>query len=407
MSYRIVKITSFYRGYLSDYYLRKPGIVEKSYSEQLSDIMGEGFAWADFFSKRLNRLGNDAFEIIRNADPLQKTWARENGCKSDNVLLCQLKSLKPDVVFFQDTVNYSHEFIKQIRHEVPSVRLIIAHVCSPYSDAQLALFKTFDIVLVCSPGFQNYFNRHGIKNYLFYHGFEHSLVPQLKENDSFDENDILFIGSFFQSKTFHDSRLKLVESVLQANLPLTLYSEIKKQNVLDLKLLQSTYIASHLLNKISLGRVVQGNAALKKAALLSELPRGRKYSEKFYSHLINKGIYGIEMLKLLSKSKICLNNHGGISGEYAANIRLFEVTGAGSLLVTDEKRNMKDLFIPDSEVITYSSPSECISKLKWLLTNPEETKKIALAGHERTIKDHTIELRAGLLNEIILKELLK
>jgi spore maturation protein CgeB len=405
MSYRIVKITSFYRGYLSDYYLRKPEISKKSYNEQLSDIMGEGFAWADFFSKHLNHLGNEAAEIIRNAEPLQSAWARENGCNASNLLLHQLKKLKPEVVFFQDTISYSSEFIKVIRKEVPSIRLVIAHVCSPYSNAQLELFRSFDIILVCSPGFRNYFDRHGIKNYLFYHGFERSLVSGIKENSKYDESEILFIGSFFQSKTFHDSRLKLVESILGADLPLTIYSEIKKQSFIDLKLLQMAYVSSQVLRSISLSSIVQNNTALRKAALLNEMPKKNKFSDNFYSHLHNKGIYGSEMLKLLSRSKICLNNHGGIAGEYAANIRMFEVTGAGSLLITDDKVNIKDLFEPDSEIITYSSPGECISKLSWLLDNPGQISGIARAGHIRTLKDHSLEQRAVLLNDIIRKEL--
>lgn len=404
MSYRIVKITSFYRDYLSDYYKRKPLITNENYDVQLSDIMSEGFAWADFFSKHLRELGQEAFEIIRNAEPMQATWAKENGCNADKTLLYQLKKLKPEVVFFQDTINYSNEFIKEIRKEVPSIRLLIAHVCSPYSDAQLALFKSFDIILVCSPGFQNYFSRHGIKNFLFYHGFEKDLLSKIQDNDNFEENDILFIGSFFQSKTFHDSRLRLIESILRADLPLTIYSEIKSQRTIDLRLLQMTFISTRILRGLSLNRFVQNNSALRKAALLNEMPKRNYFSAKFYSHLQNRGIYGVEMLKLLSRSKISLNNHGGIAGEYAANIRMFEVTGAGSLLLTDNKRNIKDLFEPDSEIITYSSPGECISKLRWLLDHPEETKKIAFAGHQRTLKSHTIEQRVGLLNEIILKE---
>jgi spore maturation protein CgeB len=405
MPYRIVKITSFYRDYLADYYRRKPNIIEKSYEAQLSDIMSEGFAWADFFSRHLTKLGNESFEIIRNAEPLQKAWAKENGCISDNILLNQLKKLKPEVVFFQDTLNYPGEFVKNIRKEIPSVKLVIAHVCSPYSYEQLELFKSFDIVLVCSPGFQNYFDRHGIKNHLFYHGFEHTLLPKIQENANSDENDILFVGSFFQSKAFHDSRLKLVEFILREGLPLTIYSDIRKQSPIDLRLLQMTFLSVKVLRILSLNKIIRNLSALRKAALLDEYPKGNDFSTNFISHLHNRSIYGIEMLRLLSRSKICLNSHGGVAGEYAANIRMFEVTGAGSLLVTDDKKNIKDLFIPDTEIITYSSPGECISKLKWLLDKPEEIKKIALEGQQKTLKNHTLEQRVGLLNEIILKEL--
>jgi spore maturation protein CgeB len=405
MSYRIVKVTSFYRDYLSDYYQRKPFIINESYDNQLMDIMKEGFAWADFFSKHLIKHGNEAFEIIRNAEPLQTAWARENNCKADNVLLKQLKKLKPDVLFLQDTINYSKEFIETLRKEIPSVKLIIAHVCSPHSHEQMDLFKSFDIMLVCSPGFQNYFNRNEIKNYLFYHGFEHTLLTEIQNKNDFEQNDILFIGSFFQSKTFHDSRLKLVESMLQADLPLVIYSEIKKQNYIDLKLLQMTFLSVKILRFLSMNSIIRNISPLRKATLLNEMPKRHVFSDKFISHLNNEAIFGIEMLKLLSRSKICLNNHGGIAGEYAANFRLFEVTGAGSLLLTDHKSNINDLFVPDTEIVTYRSESECISKSRWLLDNPLECQKIALAGQQKTLSSHTLEKRVGLLNDIILKEL--
>lgn len=405
MSYRIVKITSFYRDYLSDYYERKPLITQQKYDVQLSDLMEEGFAWADFFAQHLRKLGNEAFEIVRNAEPMQLTWASENDVKTDNILLYQLKKIKPEVVFFQDTISYSSEFIKDLRKEVPSIRLIIAHVCSPYSNAQLDLFKSFDFVLVCSPGFQKYFNRHGIMNFLFYHGFEQSLLPKITDNNNFSNNEILFVGSFIQSETFHDQRLKLVESILEENLPLSIYSKINQQSFFNLKFKQAAYLSAELLKLLSLQKFIRSNTILRKSALLKELPGKQQFSANFYSHLNNKAVYGIEMLKLLQKSKICLNNHGGISGEYAANIRMFEVTGAGSLLLTDNKINIRDLFEPDKEVITYDSHSECISKLKWLLENPVEIGKVARAGHERTLKSHTLEQRVEYLNELILQKL--
>ncbi|MFO0210108.1 MAG: glycosyltransferase, partial [Pseudanabaena sp.] len=89
-----------------------------------------------------------------------------------------------------------------------------------------------------------------------------------------------------------------------------------------------------------------------------------------------------------------------------SNMRLFETTGVGSCLITDWKQNINDLFEPDREVVTYRSSSECIEKVKWLLSNPLEAEKIAKAGQHRTLKDHTFDIRSVQL-DLIIQEALK
>jgi spore maturation protein CgeB len=93
-----------------------------------------------------------------------------------------------------------------------------------------------------------------------------------------------------------------------------------------------------------------------------------------------------------------------VAGDYAANVRMFEVTAAGALLVTDHKKNIRQLFEPDSEILTYSSTGECIEKLKWAIDHPVEAGKIAAAGQKRTLNDHSVEKRTLLLFEIMRKE---
>ena len=107
------------------------------------------------------------------------------------------------------------------------------------------------------------------------------------------------------------------------------------------------------------------------------------------------------MFKLFNRSKIVLNFHIGVAGDYAGNMRMFEVTGVGSCLLTDNKKNINDLFIPGSEVVTYDNPDDCIEKAKWLLNHEDERKKIALAGHQRTLKFHTVENRCRTIIDIL------
>ena len=130
---------------------------------------------------------------------------------------------------------------------------------------------------------------------------------------------------------------------------------------------------------------------------------------KNYSHSLLKkslpSVFGIDMYNLFRRSKIVLNKHIGVAGSYAGNMRLFEVTGVGSCLLTDNKSNLGDLFDINKEIVVFDSTDDCIQKAKWLLENEEERRSIALAGQKRTLKSHTVENRCRLILEIIEKEL--
>lgn len=100
---------------------------------------------------------------------------------------------------------------------------------------------------------------------------------------------------------------------------------------------------------------------------------------------------------------IGFNIHIDCAGDYAANMRLFETTGVGTCLLTDKKSNLSELFKDGEEVITYSSVDDCLDKIKWLLDNPIECRRIARNGQQRTLKDHNFENRV----EHFFKELIK
>jgi spore maturation protein CgeB len=111
------------------------------------------------------------------------------------------------------------------------------------------------------------------------------------------------------------------------------------------------------------------------------------------------------MFRLLHNAKITLNINGEVAGDFAGNMRMFEATGVGSCLLTDNKKNMEDLFISNEEVIVYNGFDDCLVKIKWLLNNESERIKIAKAGQARTLNTHSVETRCKLLIDIISKEL--
>ena len=103
--------------------------------------------------------------------------------------------------------------------------------------------------------------------------------------------------------------------------------------------------------------------------------------------------WGLSMYRILRGSRISVNYHIELSGEYANNMRLYETTGVGTLLLTDWKRNLHELFEPEVEVVTYRTPEECVEKIRYFLEHEEERARIAKAGQARTLRDHTYRSR--------------
>src|SRR5439155_1969331 len=68
--------------------------------------------------------------------------------------------------------------------------------------------------------------------------------------------------------------------------------------------------------------------------------------------------WGLQMYGVLAESRIGLNRHIDVAGRFANNMRLFEATGVGTLLLTDQKDNLHELFEVGKEVIAYSTPQE-------------------------------------------------
>jgi spore maturation protein CgeB len=105
----------------------------------------------------------------------------------------------------------------------------------------------------------------------------------------------------------------------------------------------------------------------------------------------------------LATSQITLNRHVEEAEGYANNMRLFEGTGLGSLVITDRAPNLDGLFHPAEEIETYSSGDDLIEKIETYLAAPEELARVAAAGQARTLREHTYENRvrelAGMLEE--------
>lgn len=408
MNYRIVKITTYYRDFLAQYYESNPHTASLSYAEQHAHLMSQAFGWSDYFALHLNTLGNDAFELVANAKPMQRRWADENGFagSDEEIVFEQIKKLKPDVVFFQDTVTFGKDFITKVKTEIPSVRLALGWCCTIYSDEHIEVFREYDSMLVCSEHFAADFRRRGLPVHQMHHAFEPSLLPRIQENNPYPENDFTFIGSLIPGSEFHTLRQELIEHLIRSNIGLEIFANLTVISPADLFLRRSAYVVNVILKSMGLKELAHRLPMVNKAYTLKEMPRNLKNISEI-QRIAKPPLYGIEMFKALSKSRIGFNVHSEAAGDYAANVRIFEVTGVGSCLLTDWKKNMHELFEEDKEVVLFKTIDECKEKLRWLLDHPAGRNDIAVRGQQRVLRDHTYQHRAGQLHSLIQELLMK
>lgn len=401
MSYRFIRVTSNYPQYIDNFYSRYPEAHLKSYQDQHAQLINDSIETASAYVKNLNKIGVEAVEIISNATVLQNTWKKEHqlpqNTSDKELVIKQIKEYQPTVVWIDDFSFLDKEWKTKLLKEVPSIKLFVGHHCAPYNENLADKFKLFDILFTCIPCLTKEFEALGIKTHLLYHAFEDSVLDNLEIDNKFPATNFLFSGSLYSGSGFHKSRIDYVEAMLKAGIKIDLYCNLEPFKKLFAK--KVFYHAIFTLKKLKLQKLIDSISILKKNKAFGDVPI------QFYSKQLTQSskppVFGYEMFQLMAKSNITFNIHGEVAGNCAGNIRLFEATGVGTCLVTDYKDNITELFEPGKEIITYTSIDDCIEKIKWLIKNPIEREKIAKAGQQRTLKDHTFKVRANTLHEII------
>lgn len=73
--------------------------------------------------------------------------------------------------------------------------------------------------------------------------------------------------------------------------------------------------------------------------------------------------------------------------------RVFEVPACGGLLMTQPAEDLEDYLRSGIDCVTFDSIDELVEKTRYYLDHEEERRAIALSGYQRTLADHTCEVR--------------
>ena len=338
-------LDSYYSPVLRHFYQNNE-VKGLGYQDQKTALLGLQFGTADFYSKNLQLLGHQAEEIIINDQALQKKWAREKGAFPAKYLLDdipyvklhyqthwqteilerQILEYKPDILYCQDLSHPGTSFLTKLKSKLPV--FVIGQIASPIQFDR-TIFASYDLILSAVPKFVENFRKLGFRSEYFRIGFEESILSKLENRKR--KYAATFIGGFSRHHN-NDSGVSAA-------------TDFWGYGVKDLP--------PEIMSK--------------------------------YRGLV----WGMDMYNILYNSEITLNRHIDIAGDHAGNMRLYESTGVGTMLITDYKSDLHELFNPGKELETYKTKGELLEKVKYYLDHEKEREKIAKAGQRRTLADHT------------------
>lgn len=91
----------------------------------------------------------------------------------------------------------------------------------------------------------------------------------------------------------------------------------------------------------------------------------------------------------IGNSKIGFN----IAMKDDVNMRCFETMATGTMLLTDRISHIEELFEDKKHLVLYDGLDDMVEKAKYYLAHDDEREKIAQAGYEEVMANHTIQKR--------------
>lgn len=353
---RILIVDTCYPAFLEYHYRSNPGLEKQSYATQWRALMGTFFGTSDAYSHALGELGHEAHEIVVNARPLQAAWAREHrlGRRAlwparrrharDWVVRAQVADFQPDVLYVQNLSVLDADLLR----ELGQGRLVVGQIASEAPPE--GRLRAFDLILTSFPHFVDRFRAAGIASEYFKIGFDDRVLERLGEVEV--RYETVFVGAL--GRTQHGRGNDLLGRAA-TRVPVDVW-----------------------------GYALDGSG--------SESPLMRRYHGQ---------AWGLDMFRVLASARIALNRHIDVAEDNANNMRLYEATGVGSLLLTDAKQNLGELFEVGTEVVAYRDEHELAEAVEHYLAHEDERAAIAAAGQERTLRDHTYAVRMRELADIL------
>lgn len=314
-------------------------------------IKERGFSFEHYnFYEPLTAMGHeveyfDFMELHRQHGPVVMT----------RMLLDRVQTLKPDLVFvFLYTDQFDHELLKRLRSEtsVPSVNWF-ADDHWRFDSFTRHWADCFTYAVTTDAASLERYRDAGLGNVLLSQwGVNHH---RYKKRGTPLQHDVSFVGQSY------GDRRSVIDAVRKHGVAVTV---------------RGTHWDLRLYHRI-----------LRKARLMSA---------DAFNGVINRTRIGQdEMIEMFCSSRINLNMTASSRAGERNQIkgRTFEIPGCGGFQLSESADRIGEFFVPEKEIVCYSSTGEMIEKIDYYLEHDAEREAIAEAGYQRALRDHTYEQR--------------
>ena len=181
-NYRILRLSrTEYLSVFDELATENPAFAEAGFDAQMAAYFAKGLVYGDSFTRAMAGLGNEAIEVICNAEMVQKAWARDHGVAYDEahwvrqILCAQVEAFRPDVIFIQGLTSNDTGFLPEggFRDRYPFVKAVMGFAGFFHPADRL---DGIDFVLSGLPSLERYYRAGGVATALVYHGFDTALV---------------------------------------------------------------------------------------------------------------------------------------------------------------------------------------------------------------------------------------
>ena len=368
---KIFILDTYYPRFLDRFYASRPDMQAAPYAAQRDELLAQCFGTSDYYSSHLAAMGHDAQDLIVNCTPLQTRWAEEHGVRYSRlamkvpqrllrlpvvgpwlsslpglveIAMAQIKEARPDVLYCQDLWFLPPNKMQELR---PFVKRIVGQIASPLPPSPY--LQAYDLILTSFPHFVPRLRAMGIASEYFRIGFDPRVLQAMGPVTK--DVDVSFVGGISRH---HGKALPMLE---------------------------------HLAHQTPIEFFGYGAASLPSSSPIKPRHHGE--------------VWGLDMYRALARSRVTLNRHINVAENNANNMRLYEATGVGTLLITDAKDNLGELFEVGKEVVAYRNQDEAVELINHYLRHPEEATAIALAGQQRTLREHSYKARMVELEKIL------
>ena len=114
-----------------------------------------------------------------------------------------------------------------------------------------------------------------------------------------------------------------------------------------------------------------------------------------------KDIRGTQKTKVICASAISLNPHHPLNDINGVNRRTYDIAACKGFQLTDYKADMEKVFKVNEEIICFKTIEELKRLIQYYLKHTNERAQIANAAYQRVIKEHTYDIRAKQILQMI------